>query len=93
MILNADMTFTIAGTSIPEGETANTVEGNGTYTVDEVAGTIDMVYLNFSIDSTPQSMDIPILDYEVQSDMLTFTWPDLGWVMYTPAEPLVYIRQ
>ena len=89
--LNADMTFTLSGTSTVEGSLTVAVEADGTYTVDEGAGTMDFVYLNYSEDGTPKDYDMPIVQYYVQGDTLTLTWP--AGLDYSPGEPLVYTRQ
>ena len=89
-IYNADMTFTQSGTSTVEG-VPTTTTGDGTYTVDEGAGTMDFIYLNYSEDGTPKDYDIPIIQYDIQGDTLTLTWP--AGLDYSPGEPLVFTRQ
>lgn len=94
MILNDDTTFTFAGTHKWEAEPIGTLEGNGTFAVDEGAGTFEFVYIEMMQNGTPMDMDIQNFQYEVQGDTLTLISPGVAiWVMYTPAEPLIYIRQ
>ncbi len=94
MILNDDMTFTMTGTNQWEGQSVNTLEGNGTYIIDEETSGLEMTLIYFTQNGTPMTPAPANYQYEVQGDTLTLTSPGVAaWVAYTPAEPLLYTRQ
>ncbi len=98
MTFNADLTFTMEGTGNWEGEATHTMEGDGTYSFDEEAGTLDMVFVLLLLDGIPMAVVVPTLQYEItgaglfsRGDTLTLTYP--AGLAYTPLEPVVFTRE
>ena len=90
-LINADGTCSYSGTSIWDEAPQNIVEGSGTYTYDEAAGTFAPVYdTNFS-DGVP--VDVPELIYYCEITETTMTLTGSVTQAYGPAEPLIYTRQ
>ena len=91
MIMNADETFTGSGTSKWENQPQANVESTGTYTYDEVAGTLEMVHTTILVDGNPMDFPAATYDCEITETTMTLTYPLV--TAYFPAEPLIYTRQ
>ena len=89
-IMNADGTYTSSGTTQNGDGPQSTLEGNGTYTYDDVAGTVEMVVLSLLVGGDPMTVAPTTYDCEITATTMTLTYPNVEpWM---PAEPMIYTR-